>query len=574
MVNERYSYNLILLGGTGARCGEIFVHMCANGYFTGRRVNILYIDSDTDNGNANSMRELVRTYCACREKYMIKESPVPCFFKTEINLEEVNPVQGLNHFSDLIHLEQTDREEIRATSALMHALYSDEECDMKISDGFFARPNVGSAVFAANMDKILKDFLTYVRNDQKDLKKIKIFMIGSIFGGTGASSLPTISKYLKTKLYGESTDKLIGDKLKIGGSMLLPYFAFSRDNLKKKKDKGEVEIEAEKFSTKTKAALEYYKSIDQEEHRKVFDALYILGHDGHDVRGMYETSGSAQKNLPHIVEFYSAISAVTFFENNEMNEGKFFAVVPTEKIEWGNMYKGTKCFFSFTIMMRFSLFLKSIVLEEMFERHNGQWNRRKNAANIPWYHDFIDGRSSSTDLDLGDLGSRFYDISDYCNRYVEWFAELFIKNLEKKDKPDTIDFTHHVKRENDGEEDDDLVDYLNMFSEELLIKQYMNILIEKGMPQDYLEEAKKEIREQNIKFIRRHSPELSERRLFDDYGAREISFEKIWERLCDLGFNSRVKTESAVKNISKATPRTMDVGVRNLINAIYIACMI
>lgn len=59
-------------------------------------------------------------------------------------------------------------------------------------------------------------------------------MIGSIFGGTGASSFPTISKYLKKKLYGESTDKLIGDKLKIGDSMLLPYFTFSRENLKEK----------------------------------------------------------------------------------------------------------------------------------------------------------------------------------------------------------------------------------------------------------------------------------------------------------------------------------------------------
>ena len=42
-MREKYSYNIILLGGTGAKCGEIFVHMCANGYLNCEKVNILYI---------------------------------------------------------------------------------------------------------------------------------------------------------------------------------------------------------------------------------------------------------------------------------------------------------------------------------------------------------------------------------------------------------------------------------------------------------------------------------------------------------------------------------------------------
>lgn len=42
MANEEYSYNLILLGGTGAKCGEIFIHMCANGYFQKKKL-VFYI---------------------------------------------------------------------------------------------------------------------------------------------------------------------------------------------------------------------------------------------------------------------------------------------------------------------------------------------------------------------------------------------------------------------------------------------------------------------------------------------------------------------------------------------------
>ena len=61
-MKETYSYNLILLGGTGAKCGEIFVHMCANGYFDRDVVNILYIDSDDENGNGKSFTQVLEHY--------------------------------------------------------------------------------------------------------------------------------------------------------------------------------------------------------------------------------------------------------------------------------------------------------------------------------------------------------------------------------------------------------------------------------------------------------------------------------------------------------------------------------
>ena len=120
------------------------------------------------------MRELYEKYCLCRKQYMIEGSPIPCSFKTEIDLDEKSPVEnGLNSFSDLIYQGETDSESVRSAKALMRVLYSDEEYKMKISDGFFDRPNVGSAVFAANMDKILERFLEKIVNDRKDLKKLR-----------------------------------------------------------------------------------------------------------------------------------------------------------------------------------------------------------------------------------------------------------------------------------------------------------------------------------------------------------------------------------------------------------------
>ena len=100
-MRERENYNLILLGGTGARCGEIFIHMCANGYLDCEWVNILYVDSDRDNGNGQSFRNLVHIYQQCRAQYQIANSAIPCFFKPKIRLMLADPVQEFSYFKDL-----------------------------------------------------------------------------------------------------------------------------------------------------------------------------------------------------------------------------------------------------------------------------------------------------------------------------------------------------------------------------------------------------------------------------------------------------------------------------------------
>lgn len=194
----------------------------------------------------------------------------------------------------------------------------------------------------------MEKFLKVVSVAQKDMKKIKIFIIGSIFGGTGASSLPTISRYLRKKLFGNSDNKLVGEQLQIGGCMVLPYFSFSRDDLTDKLFyENDIEIEADKFATKTQAALEYYKYIDGDANHNIFDNLYIIGHDGADIRGAYETAGNQQRNLPHIVEFYSAMSCVSFFESKIGEKGNYFATVSEGKISWSDAKTQQNAFFVF-----------------------------------------------------------------------------------------------------------------------------------------------------------------------------------------------------------------------------------
>lgn len=576
-MKENFSYNLILLGGTGARCGEIFVHMCANGYVDVKAVNILYIDSDTKNGNAVYFKQLVKVYRECREKYLIKESPIPCFFRPQIHLMIENPVRGTTYFKDLVNKPGVNIKGLNGAEMLMKALYSEEECEMKVSDGFFAHPNVGAALFAANIEAIMERFLKIVTIAQRDMKKIKIFMIGSIFGGTGASSLPTISKYLKNKLFGDSDNKLIGEQMQIGGCMALPYFSFARDELTEEVYlKDDIEIQADKFVTKTKAALNYYKYIDGDYEYNIFDKLYILGDDRREIRGNYETAGSKQRNLPHIVEFYAAMAGATFFESKIGEKGHYFGVVSKDKIGWKDIYKKTEGFFNFFIMMRFSIVMRSLILEEMFDYTENN-KMRKTASAIPWYYDFLDGKGKSSDMKEDRLYGKFESIAFYCSEYIRWFAELNISNIDKLNIPDKIEYEKEENRRKDPKpyEESDVDEDLEFFSKRLVISQYVNNLISSGaLKGNYTKDVRKNIYKENLKYIRKHFKELEKLHSFTDWNTERIGMKDIWERLTDFGFNFSVKDEAILKNIQRSADKSMDAGVRNLVNAIYIACMI
>lgn len=53
---------LIAIGGTGMRCLEAFVHLCAAGMFDDQEIEILTLDTDQSNGNKSRVEGLVELY--------------------------------------------------------------------------------------------------------------------------------------------------------------------------------------------------------------------------------------------------------------------------------------------------------------------------------------------------------------------------------------------------------------------------------------------------------------------------------------------------------------------------------
>ena len=167
--------------------------------------------------------------------------------------------------------------------------------------GFKGNPNIGSVVLNQIVNS--KDFEDFASNfDSGD----KIFIISSIFGGTGASGFPLLLKTLRTGTSFSNND--IINNSEIGAITILPYFKLKSDD--------DSEIDSSTFISKTKSALAYYENNISKNGS--INALYYLGDN---VAGTYENheGGSAQQNDAHLIEFLAATAIVDFSNKTHEN---------------------------------------------------------------------------------------------------------------------------------------------------------------------------------------------------------------------------------------------------------------
>jgi hypothetical protein len=167
--------------------------------------------------------------------------------------------------------------------------------------GFKGNPNIGSVV----MNQIVNSdgFNAFANSFEQD---DKIFIISSIFGGTGASGFPLLLKTLRTgnKFPNHSTI----NQAEIGAITILPYFRLENND--------ESEIDSSTFISKTKSALAYYEKNICANNQ--INALYYVGDD---LTNTYENNegGTAQRNDAHLIEFLAATSIVDFC-NSEIDK--------------------------------------------------------------------------------------------------------------------------------------------------------------------------------------------------------------------------------------------------------------
>lgn len=334
---------VIAIGGTGMRCLESFVHLCAAGLFDNNEINILTLDTDQTNGNKGRVESLISKYNKVKTNDATTIGGQACvnsFFSAKLNLYKffadysTTERQTLNSLSKI----SSTGEDNQDLADLFFERDSVQAFDL--SHGYRAQTHLGSMLMyhaiveaalkykanpedAAEHERDLCEFLDKLGQNSNNAK---VFVFGSVFGGTGASSIPVlpiaISEALKIVKGG--TTELNTDSVKFGSTLLTNYFTFNSPS-DEQLSKDKVIADANNFALNSQAAMSFYN--DDPTVKTTYKMLYHIGWPS-DIRINYSegtggkvlTGGTEQKNPCHIAELMCACAAYDFFNVQKLDK--------------------------------------------------------------------------------------------------------------------------------------------------------------------------------------------------------------------------------------------------------------
>lgn len=330
MAKEKENF-FIGIGGTGSRVAEALIFLSAAG-FGPERLSIIIVDPDRGNGNLERTQKLIMNYSRCQQALTTLRKEREGFrrFGTEIRIEDPErlvwtvfdketALRAETTTLESILSYQNLREQDPAVADLVDLLYTPEELKMVLTEGFRGHPSIGAAVMAQSpeRDSAFKTLWDAIRAEHA-ANDIGVFLVGSVFGGTGAAGVPTFASEAVIKGAEGAT---LGDKknkVVLGGALVLPYFSFKVDESAEHKEKDKTFMTSDRFAQATKAALSYYASED----KLAFDELFMIGDSLSQDVGKFATGKGDQRNKPHYIEVVTALAALDFFRANETRKAQ------------------------------------------------------------------------------------------------------------------------------------------------------------------------------------------------------------------------------------------------------------
>ncbi|WP_345954022.1 hypothetical protein [Mucilaginibacter sp. PAMB04168] len=301
------------IGGTGSRVLRSLAMLMASGVkFDNPSLEVVpvIIDMDAHNGDTARTREVFRNYYAIRKTFIDPgaTSRTDTFFNTKIKsfsrleagstdaadidlqFDFQNNNDTFAKFVNYNGLSQVNKD-------VLELMYNDSANDqdfpelyLNLTVGFKGNPNIGSVVF-----NDLKNSQQFKNLESSFTDQDRVFIISSIFGGTGSSGFPTLVNLIR-----QSKNPNLA-RAKLGAITVMPYFNVDSNE-------GSA-INSSLFNTKTKAALSYYANDDA---ISSINALYYIA--DHNQSGTLPNveGGREQINNGHVVELLAASAAIDF----------------------------------------------------------------------------------------------------------------------------------------------------------------------------------------------------------------------------------------------------------------------
>lgn len=440
------SYYLIGIGGTGAKCLEAATHLAACGMFPQSNIYTMFVDPDMSNGSLNRSRETIKRYQDFREVVAASDNLLKTSIVTARNGDSGDvwsPIEDVKKstMNDIFNYELMASDRDRSSRYLYELLFTKKERSTDLNRGFRGHPAIGAAVIANVMNIENKDpwYSLYksIANDLQKEEDTKIFITGSIFGGTGASGFPTIAKLIKEHF----KENVNGDKLKIGGGLILPYFTFLP---KSDIEKAELMAHSEDFLINTQASLKYYYSQNFD---GIYDNLYLMSEDKMYTEKNFSIGSSSQKNRPHTIELYAALAAAHFFDSG-VDKGVYITGRNDgDVIKWGDL-PSKEIKHKMACFTRFAFAFCNVYYPESMEEIYRKKKLFDFRAKSGWFTAFFPNKINTNEVLKEKICRELKVTKDYCELYLRWMKDIH-KSSERKMELINVDVFNYVEKEGD-----------------------------------------------------------------------------------------------------------------------------
>ncbi len=382
------------VGGTGIRVMKSIAMLMASGVGTnGYTVIPVILDPHLDLEEKKNLHSLIDNYKDIYSKSINNGSstlnPLDGFFNSAIvTINELNNQQ--NDTQQAAGNKEKFRSYIKeanlATDDINHflvqTLFSSKNLDSPLSVGFKGNPNVGTVVLGEMIEGAdwFKAFKLHCEQDDR------VFIISSIFGGTGASGYPLIEK----KIRGAENEPAVKNVV-MGAVTVLPYYGL------KDPSTNNSDIDSANFYTKTKSALAYYENTVQS------DYLYYVGEKS--LRQVYENDEKKQEDTANFIELVAASALFDFLSREKPEKRQYMTRAiedDTDSLDLqslGSGYRGiVKCVADYMLLRA----LVQILPEEKY-------------FPLSQDRDFNEGFYKD---------AAFQSLLRFTDRYYQWYLEL------------------------------------------------------------------------------------------------------------------------------------------------------
>lgn len=396
---------VIEIGGTGHRVTEGLLQLAACGAVPADNLKLMSVDADASNGNLDSLIGAIKLY-----KKVSKGGTV---LKPSLEIADLGQEDKDNPCWSPIAQKQSMKNSLNKMAMdsdaklVFDSLYTPEEQNTGLERGFYGHTSIGSLLIAEQLRPdgihLCPEWSNYF--DGINQEKDKVILIGSTFGGTGASGIPVISSILRQSY----------PKLKIGVVLVMPYFKFSKTGTNSNGNQ-DISIDWTYFVPKTKAALSYY---EKQGFDKIFNEIYLIGEAPQNFMDVaYSTGADTQANKPHIIELFAASAVIDFIKSS----GNTYSVKVMSRTT-GPDGDGNEQYYSDLTMLIDSLGDKSVPYKyAAFMRVCVMYTKY-------YYHCLKSGKSSGSwissykGIDSEELDN-FYDLSQ---SFINWIRKAHLK---------------------------------------------------------------------------------------------------------------------------------------------------